>query len=1468
MLELMVIQVEENPWVYPPKEIMQHPGAQAVDQTEWLELLRTYMEENVTKIRALLDREEMEQQQRQQQPQEQQEQEQQHQHQRQEQQLEHQELQEQHQKAVVAPSQQHILPELSPIASHPPHSAPAANQIPSAVPPASSNPPLPNTNIESTVSSNSTKPGEQQQPQITDIESLSSWFKYNDSLDEESTDRKLGISEGAVAAANAPGSSATQSSRAAKRMGFVVKKPARGSTIDGVDAARAIAQQQQAPPLPQTASSAPPAPSQPSSLSSTSAHALSSFESVSKSTSTNSLSSIATTDLNPASRHAYSAVPQSPDESQAPPLSAVMQSPPRKLYPAGHSHSREPSHHSINESIHSSIGSNSSSAMGMERLPSVEESTSHHQHSNSSSSVSHHHNHPHLHHHHLHHSIATSVPSSAATLHSITSGPQSSQPILISPSSSSASFSSLHHYSPSSNVLQPSPAVASRLRTSSHSSRERSHSLSVTSSPEKESASGAYFRRLSTLTEEIKPTSLLEKHAEYLEIERRIVVTARNVLFSLVEFQSILRRCTRLCNDKTVSVTMSELLYSGQSYNDNLVRALEQEETRTRAGEEISMDELQTFVKKITQTCITSMKHFRQMAQFCNENLFGFTSHIDVKFIRCLVLVTFGSFNELFNSWNLLNDAENPPTYPTQEHAAPPLHTQVESPASYMPMSFSRSETALAYSKQGGHHPGPLAMMPGITLPSQPNLSSPTTPSGPAPPQFSIHRGASAATGSSPQVGSFAEADEALYYGLEAAASAAKTLLRQLTETLSKESANSSKTPNASVTTHVKNLSQRCIIGVEVTQKLKERLENIRKVKQTTVTASTGGTSTPATGTSGGLFAPPQLDLVERKRFWDDMNTFVKGIIGLLGSTKSAFNDLPYLKNTPNLATLSKITKDIPPLMEASSYKFLIAAAPTDLKDHSQAASAALAAPTSDQPTQTPLSAHPSFISIPAAINTNFAQSLAMPSVQLPISGGPLSGSVLNLAALGPATGPPSAVSSSSSGGHHDLTSPTSATASGGQFFPPTTPLSAVLGPAAAAVAMPSPPISKTFSSSPFFPPHASIPDNIALSTTTTTTANSSAISSPLMMPSIAPGMVNLKLTTSSPDNGIDANLSSFSLGDGSSVLSPSVSKTTLVNPNGPHQTYFPSQMSDGSGVNVAISPSSIYMYQQQYYQNPNSASAVAAAAAGGPGGLSSVALDSTSTSNSSVYIVSPNSSSSSPTHAAQLSQSSPNDSVVSVAGAGVTSARQTHSRAPSRGPGNGHGHGRSPSNGSVKSFSSNATIGSSDGVAPMSPDKQHLPHHHLHNHHHYINSHGHAHAPLGLHSASKDMSTSHSRSHSNSSNEGGYIKAVPPSSQQQVLGSTHKRHGKTSSGSGLANVISHSGTGGGVSLSSNLSNSSVRSVSNSSNGTTGTSSSNSGSSTDVHLTGKPAQLVNHEANDGKYYPEKPHQHPYNSYLQ
>ncbi|ODV80852.1 uncharacterized protein CANTADRAFT_25224 [Suhomyces tanzawaensis NRRL Y-17324] len=130
-----------------------------------------------------------------------------------------------------------------------------------------------------------------------------------------------------------------------------------------------------------------------------------------------------------------------------------------------------------------------------------------------------------------------------------------------------------------------------------------------------------------------------------------IVKVSRKILFSFSELHSSVRRFTGFCVDKKITMKMVSFLYTTKSNIDGLVENLElMEENGNNLDQIISS----------LHTCIGS---FRSIMNLLNENLSAFVAKIDVCFIRMLYLTLYGSFNEFLNAYRILVPNSKPPTF-------------------------------------------------------------------------------------------------------------------------------------------------------------------------------------------------------------------------------------------------------------------------------------------------------------------------------------------------------------------------------------------------------------------------------------------------------------------------------------------------------------------------------------------------------------------------------------------------------------------------------------------------------------------------------------------------------------------------------------------------------------------------------------------------------------------------------------
>lgn len=148
-------------------------------------------------------------------------------------------------------------------------------------------------------------------------------------------------------------------------------------------------------------------------------------------------------------------------------------------------------------------------------------------------------------------------------------------------------------------------------------------------------------------------------------------------------------------------------------------------------------------------------------------------------------------------------------------------------------------------------------------------------------------------------VPSLDEVDEKLYQAVELATLNAQVVFNELSKAMNRSAianatSTSSQTISSLVAQKFKELTNVCMTLMDITKRLKAKLTSIRL---------------------------PQ-NLQYRRQFWDDINLFLKAIIQTFSSVKVIMKDAPILNEVrQSMANLTKTTKDLTILLEASSYK-------------------------------------------------------------------------------------------------------------------------------------------------------------------------------------------------------------------------------------------------------------------------------------------------------------------------------------------------------------------------------------------------------------------------------------------------------------------------------------------------------------------------------------------------------------------
>lgn len=185
-----------------------------------------------------------------------------------------------------------------------------------------------------------------------------------------------------------------------------------------------------------------------------------------------------------------------------------------------------------------------------------------------------------------------------------------------------------------------------------------------------------------------------------------------------------------------------------------------------------------------------------------------------------------------------------------------------------------------------------------ILVPSANSMKSPKPIDRQKPTGLSIN------TNVGPETNNMEDVDAKLYDSIEIATSTAQEVFSELTRVISKSaianannvSSNSSGVDEIGpqVAGKVRELTTVCVSSMDITKRLRTKLITIRN----------------------------NASFTTQKMFWDDTNLFLKAIIQTFSAVKNLMKDLPVLNEIrSSMAILTKSTKDVTILLEASSYK-------------------------------------------------------------------------------------------------------------------------------------------------------------------------------------------------------------------------------------------------------------------------------------------------------------------------------------------------------------------------------------------------------------------------------------------------------------------------------------------------------------------------------------------------------------------
>ncbi len=314
-------------------------------------------------------------------------------------------------------------------------------------------------------------------------------------------------------------------------------------------------------------------------------------------------------------------------------------------------------------------------------------------------------------------------------------------------------------------------------------------------------------------------------------------------------------------------------------------------------------------IDEILKSVTQTVSIFKKMIDILQSNYQAYVKNADVCFIRMLLLSLFLSYGEVYNAFRILNPESQSTQRQNKDIYSNNNHNNNNNNSRNAPPQLPPLKV------------NDLGMNPTITQ---------------------------------QQLNEYGEADQKLYESLHNALESSSQVYAELNDAISKSAIANAVKPteeqqqnlNGNTISKIKELTNTCVVSMDLNRKIKTKL-----------------------GSNGFK----TINVVEKKKFFDEINALLKSIITILGSTKSIMNEMPILNEVrPSLASLTKATKDVTIMLEVSSYRLI----------NDSFSSLNSAVPQSAASMQAPmLSSIPSVMSIPQ-MNTPF---LGMPSVHTPL---------------------------------------------------------------------------------------------------------------------------------------------------------------------------------------------------------------------------------------------------------------------------------------------------------------------------------------------------------------------------------------------------------------------------------------------------------------------------------------------------
>jgi hypothetical protein len=299
----------------------------------------------------------------------------------------------------------------------------------------------------------------------------------------------------------------------------------------------------------------------------------------------------------------------------------------------------------------------------------------------------------------------------------------------------------------------------------------------------------------------------------------KVVEASRGILFALSQVHQAAQQYVGLCGDAGLSGMINRVLYNAKAHVGNLIDALEAHEGKGEGAD----------VMPVIEACNACVGAFRHVINILLKHIDVLAVRADVRLTRTFLLLLYGAATELQNSWAGLRPSL-------------PLPPAMPSP---IPNNPATSITKTS-SPQANRFKTIVGAPPNIALPPTPgkiettklDYNPPPTPFG-VPPTPNV------------DLSVMAENDEPLFEKIQTATTTALSVLTHISDQVTKLNVPGQvqgKDTHGATMAKLKELGAVAVATRDVTKRLKGRVNVVRE----------------------------RRDMLERKRFWEDTQAFVK----------------------------------------------------------------------------------------------------------------------------------------------------------------------------------------------------------------------------------------------------------------------------------------------------------------------------------------------------------------------------------------------------------------------------------------------------------------------------------------------------------------------------------------------------------------------------------------------------------------